>query len=244
METALSQARNPAPIARMKILDLFAGLRGWSRKAQRDGHDVVAIEQDHQFSDVYYGDINQLTAVYLRALKEWAPDLILASPPCEGFTVMNIGKNWYHDGTPKTDRARQALVNVRSTLDIITLLQPYYWVVENPRGKLRALDIMADYERRTVTYCQLGEQRMKPTDLWGGFPPSLVLPDPCKNGDPCHVAAPRGSKTPGSTQGLKGAPDRAKVPQRLADLVIDAATQDLSAGNKPFNPMLWKGTTP
>jgi hypothetical protein len=35
----------------------------------------------------------------------------------------------------------------------------------------------------------------KPTDLWGGFPPSLILKAPCKNGDPCHVAAPRGSST-------------------------------------------------
>jgi hypothetical protein len=223
----------------MKILDLWAGMRGWSLKAGLDGHDVIAIERDKQFSGVFYDDINHLSLPFLRAMQRWGPDLILASPPCEGFTVMNIGKNWYHDGTPKTDRARQALVNVQTTLDLIRLLQPHYWVIENPRGKLRALEIMAGHERRTVTYCQLGESRMKPTDLWGGFPPSLVLPEPCKNGDSCHVRAPRGSRTPGSVQGQKGAPDRAKIPQLLADLVIGAAQRDLANHNTRVNTTLW-----
>ena len=35
----------------------------------------------------------------------------------------------------------------------------------------------------------------------------------CKNGDPCHVAAPRGSKT--GTQGLKGSYERSKIPEDL-----------------------------
>lgn len=223
----------------MKILDLFAGLRGWSMQAEKDGHDVVAIEMDKKFSHVYYADINDLPQPFLKELIRWRPDLIVASPPCEGFTVMNIGKNWYHNGTPKTDRARQALVNVDSTLNLIRLLQPYFWVIENPRGKLRALPIMSPYERRTVTYCQLGETRMKPTDLWGGFPPSLVLPKPCKNGDPCHVSAPRGSRTPGSVQGQKNAPDRAKIPERLAKLVIDAAEHDLLTGTTSYTTTLW-----
>lgn len=222
----------------MKILDLFAGLRGWSMWAEQQGHDVVAIDNDPKFNDVQHGDINDIPEV-LRILGGWRPDLILASPPCEGFTVMNIGKNWYHDGRPKTDRARQALVNVRSTLDLIRLFQPYYWVIENPRGKLRALDVMSPFERRTVTYCQLGETRMKPTDLWGGFPPSLVLPSPCKNGDPCHVAAPRGSRTPGSVQGQKNAPDRAKIPALLAELVITAAERDINHGATSYTTTLW-----
>lgn len=34
---------------------------------------------------------------------------------------------------------------------------------------------------------------MKPTDLWGGFPPSLVLPEACKPNRPDHLAKPRGN---------------------------------------------------
>ena len=54
--------------------------------------------------------------------------------------------------------------------------------------------------RYTVTYCQYGDNRMKPTDIWTNHPCPKFKP-PCKNGDPCHVSAPRGSQT--GTQGLK-----------------------------------------
>ena len=90
---------------------------------------------------------------------------------------------------------------------------------------------------------------MKPTDLWGGFPPSLVLPPPCKNGAPCHVSAARGSVT-----GIQGRARtkfrggliedmihyystderrkdlsalRAQIPRQLALLVCEAAERDL-----------------
>lgn len=36
---------------------------------------------------------------------------------------------------------------------------------------------------------------------------------PCKNGDPCHISAPRGSRT--GTQGLKGAMERGVIPEQL-----------------------------
>ncbi|HXJ69388.1 MAG TPA: hypothetical protein VNM39_10815, partial [Verrucomicrobiae bacterium] len=52
----------------------------------------------------------------------------------------------------------------------------------NPRGMLRTRATVAHLERRTVTYCRLGESHMKPTDLWGVFPPGLNLPEPCDHG--------------------------------------------------------------
>lgn len=41
----------------------------------------------------------------------------------------------------------------------------------------------------------------------------------CHNGDSCHVAAPRGSKT--GTQGLKGAKERSVIPQKLREHIVD-----------------------
>jgi hypothetical protein len=217
----------------VRVLDLFAGLKGWSGPWAAHGHETFTIDHDQRFDVDAHLDINDARSV-LGAVP-WKPDVVLASPPCEGFTVMNIGKNWFHDGTPKTDTARQALALVQSTLLIIESLAPRYFVIENPRGKLRALPPLRHLDRRTVTYCQLGEQRMKPTDLWGGFPPSLTLPKPCNNGDPCHVSAPRGSRTPGSTQGISGAPDRAKVPEALSLLVMRAAEEDIARrGGQPI----------
>ena len=73
---------------------------------------------------------------------------------------------------------------VLATLRIIAVLQPTYWVIENPRGRLRSLDLLAGIPRRTVWYCRLGLDRAKPTDLWGVFPPGLELPPACHNGQP------------------------------------------------------------
>jgi hypothetical protein len=175
----------------LKVLDLFAGLGGWSEAFRDRGHEVFTVDIDPKFDVDLYKDIFYLMADDI----PWRPDVILASPPCEKFSVMTIGRNWNKDNTPKRQEAADALALVQRTLEFIELMQPWYWIMENPRGKLRALEIMSPYERRTVTYCKLGLPYMKPTDLWGGFPPSLELPPTCRNGDPCHLRAPRGSTT-------------------------------------------------
>ena len=41
----------------------------------------------------------------------------------------------------------------------------------------------------------------------------------CKNGDPCHESAPRGSRT--GTQGLKGSKERSVIPQKLCEHIVD-----------------------
>src|SRR5580658_2190744 len=93
-----------------------------------------------------------------------------------------------------------------------------WWFVENPRGMLRKL---AWFERmvremggmrHTVTYCQYGDSRMKPTDIWTNacwWTPRA----PCKSGDACHEAAPRGARS--GTQGLQGAAERGRIPPAL-----------------------------
>lgn len=207
----------------MKVLDLFAGLKGWSEPFAERGHEVFSIELDKGFPGIsLYADIINVT----KADIPWQPDIILASPPCQGFSVMCIGRNWNKDHTPKTDKARQSITLVEKTLSLIADLAPQYFVIENPRAKLRKMPQMQHLERRTVTYCQYGENRMKPTDLWGRFPASLNLAPMCKNGMPCHVAAPRGSTT--GTQGMDSA-ESAKIPAPLALSVCLAAEQDLAA---------------
>ena len=61
------------------------------------------------------------------------------------------------------------------------------------------------------------KERMKPTDIWTNC--GLWIPKPmCKNGEPCHVSAPRGSKT--GTQGLKGAMERSVIPPELFEEIF------------------------
>ena len=80
------------------------------------------------------------------------------------------------------------------------------------------MNFMKGLPRYTVTYCQYGETRMKPTDLWTNHPNPQFKPM-CKNGDSCHEAAPRGSKT--GTQGRKNAKERSRIPKLLCEHIVD-----------------------
>jgi hypothetical protein len=118
-------------------------------------------------------------------------------------------------------RSQELVAHIRK---VIEELNPKYgYLIENPRGMLRKLDVIAGLPQTTITYCQYGDSRMKPTDLWGHVDNWEPRPM-CKNGDPCHVAAPRGSRT--GTQGLTNAKDRSRVPHALSEDILQAITKD------------------
>lgn len=141
---------------------------------------------------------------------------------CTKFSVAAIGKHWIK-GTnePKTPETIEALKLLEHTVALIKELNPTFYFIENPRGKMRKMDVLQNLPRYTVTYCQYNDFRMKPTDIWTNHPEPNFKP-PCKNGDPCHVAAPRGSQT--GTQGIKGAVDRSRIPDKLTNYIVDITT--------------------
>lgn len=173
----------------MIIRELFA----WSRSIGKVAEELwmVCYSSDieqfwgiHYVVDIMDFDINKFPK----------PDIIRASPPCQWFSVAAIGKNWNIDWTPKTDSARLGIKLLERTLEIIKEVNPKYFFIENPRGKMRKMGQLEWILRHTVTYCQYGDNRMKPTDIWTNNVNWKPRPM-CKNGDPCHISAPRGSKT-------------------------------------------------
>jgi len=195
----------------MNVLELFAGSRSVGKVAQKLSFNVYSSDIE-QFGGIdYVTDILEFDPSKI----PFKPDIIWASCPCTAFSVAAIGKNWTkvgNDYIPKNPRAEFGLKLVQKTLEIIEHFNPTYFFIENPRGMLRKMPIMADLPRQGVTYSQYGDTRMKPTDIWTNS--TKWIPRPmCKNGDPCHVSAPRGSKT--GTQGLKGAYERSKIPEDL-----------------------------
>tara|TARA_R100000501_G_C2579879_1_gene83532 strand:- start:139 stop:750 length:612 start_codon:yes stop_codon:yes gene_type:complete len=201
----------------MRTLELFAGSCSFSKVAKERGHQTFTTDIE-QFGEIdYVVDIMNFDFKRL----PYHPDLIWASPPCQGFSVGAIGKNWNHDHTPKTHSARKAMELVEATLNIINKLQPTYWFLENPRGKLRKLPYptLNFAYRHTVTYCQYGDTRMKPTDIWTNYE-KWESRSICKNGDSCHISAPRGSRT--GTQGLKGSYERSVIPPALFEEIFES----------------------
>ena len=182
---------------------------------------VITFELDQQFLATENVDVFLLKAQDLIA-KYGQPDFIWASPPCTAFSVASIGHHWLQGGEnpiPKTEAARVSQDLVQHTVSLIEQIQPKYGsLIENPRGMLRKLPVVKNLNRYTITYCQYGDSRMKPTDLWGVVP-NWTPRTACKNGMPCHVAAPRGAKT--GTQGIKGAKDRSQVPYELGRELLD-----------------------
>ena len=199
----------------MLVFDFFSGT-GSSTQAFKDaGHTVISFELDSSFEATENRDIMTLSVDYL--LQTYGkPDFIWASPPCQAFSVASIGKHWTGGAgayQPKTELAVLNQMLVTKTRELIEGLNPRAFLIENPRGMLRKLPPVAGLERRTITYCQYGDNRQKPTDLWGhveGWTPKPA----CTRGAPCHEAAPRGSRT--GTQGLKGSKERSKVAPDLS----------------------------
>lgn len=87
------------------------------------------------------------------------------------------------------------------------------------------MDWMQFAPRYTVTYCQYGDNRMKPTDIFTNHPDPQFKP-PCKNGDPCHERAPRGAKT--GTQGLSKI-DRSRIPDELCEHIVSISERYFEA---------------
>jgi len=207
----------------MKILELFAGTRSIGKAFEARGHEVYSVEWDKDFEHIdLYTDIGKLTAEDV--LRNFGrPDVIWASPDCTTFSVAAIS---YHRRLnkqtksldPITEYARFCDAVDQHVLALIRELQPSFWFIENPRGGMRKMEWMQDLPRYTVTYCQYGEERMKPTDIWTNHPDPKFKP-PCKNGDPCHVSAPRGART--GTQGIKGSRDRSIIPAQLCEHIVD-----------------------
>ncbi len=200
----------------MKILDLFAGTGSATKAFEDAGHVVIKVEFDDYF-EAHERDVLQMTAEYL-IIKYGKFDFVWASPPCTTFSVASIGHHW-KDGTP-SQKALEAIELVKHTILLIEAIKPKLgYLIENPRGLLRKQSFMLPLPRRTVTYCQYGDNRMKPTDLWG-YVPNWIPRQMCHNGDGCHEAAPRGSRT--GTQGLKGSKTRSMIPYDLGKEIHEA----------------------
>ena len=210
----------------LNVLELFAGTRSISKAFEAKGHNTFSIEWDKQHPNInWYADIGTITTQDILD-KFGIPDVVWASPDCTSYSIAAISHHRTKEANgnlaPKSDYAKFCDTVNTHVLDIINeLLQinpNMIYFIENPRGGMRKMDFMQKLPRYTVTYCQYGDKRMKPTDIWTNHPDPQFKPM-CKNGDPCHERAPRGSKT--GTQGLKNSMERSRIPELLCEHIVN-----------------------
>jgi hypothetical protein len=154
----------------MKVLDLFSGLGGASEAFLRSGHDVVRIENNPLLSEV--PNTQSMCVFELRDFLEANHetqncdkeqiDLIWASPPCDEFSLGYSAPHAIHTREHPNEPYEPDMTYLEATLDIIKLLKPRYYVIENVRGASKFFTEMIGTKPRQI----LGNAQI----LWGNFP--------------------------------------------------------------------------
>ncbi len=196
----------------MKILEFYCGTKSFSKVAEKEGHKVFTVDFNPKFKPDLCCDMLYFNKKLLPVL--WRnPDMIWFSPPCETFSLSG---NSMFMGFPTTPKAYIGLALAYKCVEVIQWLTPKFWVIENPRAGLRSAWFMKPLPRTTVSYCQYGDKRMKPTDKRNNFGFNGKC---CNNGDSCHESAPRGSRT--GTQGEKSTEQRGVIPEKLCEEILN-----------------------
>lgn len=213
----------------MKLLELFAGSRSVGKVAEKIDFEVFSCDWDNYKDIDWVGDIENLDSKDV----PFIPDVIWASPDCKTYSIAAISHH-RNNGKPKSEYAIKCdKVNIH----FLNLIRYYLsinpnlvYFIENPRGYFRKMNFVNNFidetkgKRETVWYCQYGDERAKPTDIFTNSKTWIPRPQ-CKNGNTnCHhQKAPRGSKT--GTQGRKGSYERSIIPQELCEEIFNTITQ-------------------
>ena len=238
----------------MKVLELFSGSRSVGKVAEKYGMEVFSVDNTDYPDTDFVGDI--LAWDYTQI--NFVPNFIWTSPPCTAFCVACIGKKRVKGEvfTPKTKDAELGIEIMLKTMEIIKhyleLNPKLIWYVENPRGKMRKSPhwTTMNHVRHTAMYCQYGDHRMKPTDIWTND--MLFTAKTCKNykydadgnviNRHCHHdLSQRGSTvrrlrsegknvTKGGTETMKNNHERSKIPQQLCKEVIKSLIKNKQDG--------------
>lgn len=216
------------------VLELFAWTRSIWKEADKLWYEVHSLEFEEKFGCEMTMDILDFNPEDY----DFIPDAIWASPPCTTYSVASLWRHrygwkdltdWHVKCDPKTESAKHWDKMVKKTIAVIE----YYlkknpnlvFFIENPRAMLRKMPFMLEFLERvnwviqTVTYCQYWYAYMKPTDIFTNSKTWVPRPH-CKNWDPCHISAPRWSRT--WTQGVKWSELRAVIPPQLCKEVMQS----------------------
>lgn len=138
------------------ILSLCDYTGNWSQPYREAGYNVIQVDLQHG-SDVrllkYPGRVHG----------------VLAAPPCDHFA--NVGARWWA-GWGEAE-LMEALALVDACLRPVVAGKPKWWVLENPKGRLR--DYLGPPQMKIQPH-EYGDPYSKETWLWGDFTPPFKQP--------------------------------------------------------------------
>jgi len=197
----------------MKTVEIFCGTKSFSKVASKLGHETFTVDKFEKFEPDLISDILEFEQWEIISKKIRDAKVVWLSPPCTTFSMASGNTHWTADRKPKTENAKQGLQLLNTCLRIAEYCDKHniIYFIENPRARARWF--LPIETRKTLWYCQYGDHRAKPTDVWTNL--KEWQPKTCANNNPLcnHERAPRGSKT--GTQGLKGNMERGIIPEQL-----------------------------
>jgi len=153
-----------------KVLDLYSGLGGFSEAFVRSQkYEVMRIENNPLLSEVPHTEImcvlefrDNLREMINRGYIPDPVEIVLISPPCLPFS---LGFN-----APQAILSREGgfedykpdMTHLMAGLEIVEMLKPRYFIVENVRGAIRHFKpILGEH------FASIGQSNF----LWGNCPP-------------------------------------------------------------------------
>ena len=213
---------------KLNVLELFSGSRCIGSEAERQGHNVCSVDwTDYPNTDL----VMDIGKIQMRDLP-FFPDMIWASPDCTTYSIAACSTHRTNTKEPKSeyaikcDTVNQHWIGMMKAL--LEMNPTMVFFIENPRGMLRHMDWMQEFTRHTIWYCQYGDERAKPTDIWTNSR-TWIPKKVCRNykydsegkiiNKHCHhSSARRGDKT--GTQGRSNSFERSKIPKQLCQDII------------------------
>lgn len=226
----------------LKVLELFAGARCIGKKANELGMKTFSVDWTN-----YEGIDLQVDIEHMK--KEdvpFVPDVVWASPDCATYSIAGIRAHRVNSIIPVSDYAKKCDAVNQHWINLIKeylIINPnMVFFIENPRGMLRKMPFMQDFKRYTVWYCQYGDSKAKPTDIWTNSK-TWIPREECRNykydqdgniiNKHCaHESSRRGivmrsickdkgiKYIPSGVTGQKNAHERSKIPEQLCDEIL------------------------
>lgn len=141
----------------LKVLELFAGSRSVGRAAEELGMEVFSVDWEK------YEGINLSIDIEDMKLSDvpFVPDFVWASPDCTTYSIAAVSSHRRNRTEPvseyaiKCDNVNQHWISlIKKWLEINPNM---VFFIENPRGMLRHMPFMQEFNRHTVWYCFTGD---------------------------------------------------------------------------------------
>lgn len=155
----------------LTILSLCDFTGNWSKPYRDGGYDVIQVDLQH-------GEDVRLFKFPKHPVRG-----ILAAPPCTDFA--GSGARWW---AGKGDAALlSGLSIVDACLRMVAVLDPQWWVLENPVGRLKDYLGPCQFSFDPSDY---GDPYTKRTQLWGRFNAPMMAKVEATEGSKMHLMSP------------------------------------------------------